>query len=138
MSNYDDLIESVLEERDVPQQVGAPGTLPPPASRSSNTGSETRSGEVPINETRDGPAASPDIERSEESAPRRGGGGEQTRRSPGVGTRSEPGQNRAPSPATSQQPARRGMARQRERSGRCPMYAPAGTVCKTCGKVHPL
>lgn len=35
-------------------------------------------------------------------------------------------------------PARRGMARQLERSGRCPMYVPRGTVCKSCGKVHPL
>lgn len=34
--------------------------------------------------------------------------------------------------------ARRGMARQRERSGLCPMYAPRGTICKSCGKVHPL
>lgn len=37
----------------------------------------------------------------------------------------------------SEQPARRGMARQLERSGRCPMYVPLGTTCKTCGKVHP-
>lgn len=41
-------------------------------------------------------------------------------------------------PKEKTQKARRGMARQRERSGRCPMYAPVGTVCKTCGKVHPL
>lgn len=33
---------------------------------------------------------------------------------------------------------RRGMARQMERSGRCPMYAQRGTTCKVCGKVHPL
>ena len=36
------------------------------------------------------------------------------------------------------EPARRGMARLLERTGRCPMYAPRGTVCKTCGKVHPV
>lgn len=92
MSEYDELLESVLEERDVPLVERASGALLFPASRSLSTGS----GEVPINQTSDGPAASPDV------------------------------------------PARRGMARQRERSGRCPMYAPAGTKCKTCGKVHPL
>ena len=95
MTEYDDLLESVLEERDVPWPgASAGGTLPSPASRSSSTRSE--SGEVPTHITSDGPATSPDT------------------------------------------PARRGMARQRERSGRCPMYAAAGTVCKTCKKVHPL
>lgn len=34
--------------------------------------------------------------------------------------------------------ARRGMSRLLERTGRCPMYVPRGTVCKTCGKVHPV
>ena len=39
---------------------------------------------------------------------------------------------------TPAEPARRGMDRLLERTGRCPMYAPKGTTCKTCGKVHPL
>lgn len=47
----------MLKERDVPLVEGASGALLPPASRSLSTGS----GEVPINETRDGPAASPDV-----------------------------------------------------------------------------
>lgn len=34
------------------------------------------------------------------------------------------------------QPARRGMSRHLERSGRCPMYVPRGTKCKSCGQVH--
>lgn len=42
------------------------------------------------------------------------------------------------SESAKQEKARRGMARQRERAGVCPMYAPRGTTCKTCGKVHPL
>lgn len=45
----------MLKERGVPRS-GVYDTLPPPTPRSLNTGS----GEVPINETRDGPAASPD------------------------------------------------------------------------------
>jgi hypothetical protein len=35
-------------------------------------------------------------------------------------------------------PARRGMARQKERAGLCSVYAPFGTTCKVCGKVHPV
>ena len=100
-SEYDDLLESVLEERDVPGSGASDGgALPPPASRSSSARSEStraESGEVPSTKPSDGPATSPDTTL-----------------------------------------ARRGMARQRERAGRCPMYAPSGTVCKTCGKVHPL
>jgi hypothetical protein len=44
----------------------------------------------------------------------------------------------ADAPASTFPPARRGMARQKERAGLCPVYAPFGTTCKVCGKVHPV
>lgn len=141
MNDMDELLDSVLTERGVPK-VGADsaaavdGTPPSPAPRSVSTGSGRDGGvDGSVGQSADG-----------------GGDAEvaigNTGQEVGLTSRLDesgeivPVNENRDRPATvspeKQQPARRGMARQRERSGRCPMYAPAGTKCKTCGKVHPL